>query len=86
MRDSLLRLAAAESTFYARHGTYTSFLDSLRVKGKPLSWAADVRLVIARADSGGWRAIASNTWTEDVCRLARGAPGPVAPGEEPECP
>ncbi len=85
MQRSLLRLAAAQSAFYARHGTYTSFVDSLRLGNRPYRPDDDVRLVIARADTAGWRAIASNMWTDEICRLARGAPGRAVTDQGPEC-
>ena len=75
MERSLSRLAVAESTFHARRGIYTAVMESLRVNGAPFEPEDDVRLIIVRADSAGWRAIASNAWTDEVCRLAGAAPG-----------
>ncbi len=87
MIADLLRLARAESLYYAGRGTFTGNLDALRERGRPFRASGDVRLYITRADSGGWRAVASSVWTEDVCHLSRSAPSPrgVAEQTAPEC-
>lgn len=87
MVSDLLRLAHAESLYYAAHGTFTGSLEALRERGRPFRASDDVRLYVTRADTGGWRAVASSVWTEDVCHLARGAPSsPGAAGQPaPEC-
>lgn len=87
MTADLLRLARAESLYYAAHGTFTGSLDALRERGRPFRASGEVRLYITRADTGGWRAVASSVWTEDVCHLSRSAPSPQRAAEHttPEC-
>ena len=85
MQQSLRRLGEAEAAFYAGHGTFTSLLDSLRLNGRPFFWSDEVRLILTRADSGGWRAVASALWTEEVCSLEGAAPGRSAQGQDVEC-
>lgn len=85
MQQSLRRLGRAEASFYAAHGTFTSLLDSLRLDGRPLSWSDEVRLIVTRADSLGFRAVASALWTEDVCSLEGAPPGRGAQDEDPAC-
>ena len=85
MQQSLRRLGEAEAAFYAGHGTFTSLLDSLRVDGRAFSWNEEVRLIVTRADSWGWRAVASALWTEEVCSLEGAPPGRRAQGKDVEC-
>ena len=87
MTADLLRLARAESLYYAAHGTFTGSLDALRERGRPFRASDEVRLYITRADTGGWRGVASSVWTEDVCRLSRSASSPRRAAEQtgPEC-
>jgi hypothetical protein len=84
MRESLRRLGEAEASYYAAHGTFTAWLDSLRLEGRPFAWSGEVRLIVTRADPRGWRAVASATWTEGVCTLEGDAPGGAALGD-PQC-
>ncbi len=85
MQQSLRRLGRAEASFYVSHGTFTSILDSLRLDGRAFSWNDEVRLIVTRADSGGFRAVASALWTEDVCSLQGAPPGRGAQAEDPAC-
>ena len=87
MKSDLRDLERAEAVFFARYGRFTANpgeLGDSRVRSSP-----GVRIVIQRADSAEWRAIATHVQSADTCvvggRASDRAADSGAPLPGPRC-
>jgi hypothetical protein len=81
LRGALMQVVTAEETYYADHGTYVAWADSLRWE-----FPEGITLDILAGDSRGWIGIATADGLSRICAMAVGFATPAGwPEGSPRC-